>query len=36
MKREFSLALVNDCSLELDPQNTNAVRQLKKLDPTFK
>jgi CubicO group peptidase (beta-lactamase class C family) len=23
-------------SLELDPQNTNAVRQLKKLDPTFK
>lgn len=23
-------------SLELDPKNTNAVRQLKKLDPTFK
>ncbi|HXQ69023.1 MAG TPA: hypothetical protein VN844_00925 [Pyrinomonadaceae bacterium] len=23
-------------SLELDPQNTNALRQLKKLDPTFK
>ena len=23
-------------SLELDPQNTNAVRQLKKLDPSLK